>query len=160
MRLKNKVALITGGCSGIGKATSLLFAEEGAQVVLADINAEDGEALVSQIKEKGGTAVYVYTDVCKASDCKYMISVAENTFGRLDILFNNAGIMHSEDNNAQKTDEDVWDLTMSINAKGVFLGCKYGVPALQRAGGGSIINTASFVAFLGACRHSGHEDRQ
>lgn len=150
MRLKNKVALITGGCSGIGKATSLLFAEEGAQVVLADINAEDGEALVSQIKEKGGTAVFVYADVCKASDCKHMISVAENTFGRLDILFNNAGIMHSEDNNAQKTDEDVWDLTMSINAKGVFLGCKYGVPALQRAGGGSIINTASFVAFLGA----------
>jgi NAD(P)-dependent dehydrogenase (short-subunit alcohol dehydrogenase family) len=150
MRLENKVALITGACSGIGKETALLFSKEGARVVLADVNSTEGEAMVSQIVAAGGMAVYAYADVSKASDCAHMISVAEDTFGRLDILFNNAGIMHSKDNNAQTTDENVWDLTMSINAKGVFLGCKYGIPALQRAGGGSVINTASFVALLGA----------
>ena len=86
MRLENKIALITGGCSGIGKETALLFAKEGARIVLADVNAADGEALVSQIAESGGSAVYVHADVSKASDCAHMISVAEGTFGRLDIF--------------------------------------------------------------------------
>ena len=92
----------------------------------------------------------MHADVSIADDCQKMIAAAEATFGKLDILFNNAGISHAEDDDAINTSEAVWDLTMQVNVKGVFLGCKYGIPALQRAGGGSIINTASFVAVLGA----------
>ena len=84
-----------------------------------------------------------------------MVTAAERHFGRLDVMFNNAGIMHSDDDDAVSTEEKIWDLTMDINAKGVFLGCKYGIPALRRAGGGSIINTASFVALLGAATPAG-----
>src|SRR5207244_11148990 len=93
---------------------------------------------------------YVHADVAKASDCAQMIASAEKEFGKVNVLFNNAGIMHSKDDDAVSTDEAIWDLTMNVNAKGVFLGCKYGIPALRRAGGGAIINTASFVAVLGA----------
>ncbi len=150
MRLENKVALITGASSGIGRETALLFASEGAKVVAVDIKDEFGQEVVDLIKKQGGKAVYVHADVSKAADCENMVRVAEETYGKLDILFNNAGIMDSRDDNAVTTEEDVWDLTMNINLKGVFLGCKYGIPALQRAGGGSVINTASFVAILGA----------
>ncbi len=150
MRLSNKVALITGGASGIGKETALLFAREGAQVVVADLNDEQGQQTVAEIKENNGEAVYVHADVSKADHCENMIQQAESTFGKLNVLFNNAGIMHGKDDNAETTDEETWDLTMQINLKGVFLGCKYGIPALKRAGGGSIINTASFVALMGA----------
>lgn len=150
MRLQDKVALITGGGSGIGYFTSLLFAKEGASVVVVDINDEGGAKTVSEIEAGGGKAVYVHADVSKAEDCNKMVSTAESTFGKLNILFNNAGISHANDDDAINTEESVWDLTMAINVKGVFLGCKYGIPALRRAGGGSIINTASFVAVLGA----------
>ena len=150
MRLENKVALITGAGSGIGRETALLFAREGAQVVVADVNDEAGRNVVQELKAAGGQAVYAHADVSKSADAEAMIRTAEETFGRLHILFNNAGISHAKDDDAVSTDEDVWDLTMSINLKGVFLGCKYGIPALRRAGGGSIINTASFVAVLGA----------
>lgn len=150
MRLKNKVALITGAGSGIGRETALLFAKEGAAVVVVDINDAGANETVEQISELGGRAVFAHANVSKATDCEKMVEAAENSFGKLDILFNNAGIMDSGDDDAVNTAEDVWDLTMSINAKGVFLGCKYGIPALRRAGGGSIINTASFVALLGA----------
>jgi NAD(P)-dependent dehydrogenase (short-subunit alcohol dehydrogenase family) len=150
MRLQDKVALITGAASGIGRESALLFAAEGARVVAVDINDEAGAETVGMIAARGGQAVYVHADVAKAADCQTMIETAESEYGRLDILFNNAGIMHSADDDAVNTDEDVWDLTMAINLKGVFLGCKYGIPALRRAGGGSIINTASFVALLGA----------
>jgi NAD(P)-dependent dehydrogenase (short-subunit alcohol dehydrogenase family) len=102
------------------------------------------------IQEQGGNAGYVHADVSKAADCQQMIAFAEKKFGKLNVLINNAGIMHSHDDDATSTDEAIWDLTMNINAKGVFLGCKYGIPALRRAGGGSIINVASFVALLGA----------
>lgn len=150
MRLAGKVALITGAASGIGKETAVLFAAEGAQVVAADVNDAAGEAVVAEIRSAGGEAVYVRADVSKTADCENMVRVAEETFGKLNVLFNNAGIMHSDDDNAMTTSEAVWDLTFAINVKGVFFGCKYGIPALQRAGGGSIINTASFVAHLGA----------
>jgi NAD(P)-dependent dehydrogenase (short-subunit alcohol dehydrogenase family) len=150
MRLKDKVALITGGSSGIGRETSLLFAAEGACVVVVDIDDARGEQTVSDIQVGGGQAVYAHADVSKAADCENMVRVAETTFGKLNVLFNNAGIMHGDDDNAMTTEESVWDLTMAINLKGVFLGCKYGIPAIKRAGGGSIINTASFVAILGA----------
>lgn len=150
MRLQNKVALITGGGSGIGRESSLLFAHEGASVVVVDINDTAGQETVSMIEDGNGRSIYVHADVSKAADCEKMVGAAESNFGKLNILFNNAGIMHSNDDNAMTTEEDVWDLTMAINVKGVFFGCKYGIPALRRAGGGSIINTASFVALLGA----------
>ncbi|MCJ7773834.1 MAG: glucose 1-dehydrogenase [Desulfobacterales bacterium] len=150
MRLKNKTAIITGAASGIGKETALLFANEGASVLAADVNEAGVKETIRLIAENGGKAGYILADVSKASDCQKMVQTAEEKFGKLHILFNNAGIMHSSDDDAINTEEDVWDLTMAINLKGVFLGCKYGIPALRRAGGGSIINTASFVALLGA----------
>lgn len=150
MRLKNKTALITGGSSGIGRETAILFAREGAQVVVADVADAAGQETVALIQKENGAAVYVHADVSKAGDCEQMIALAEEKFGALHILFNNAGIMHNDDGDAVSTEESIWDLTMNINVKGVFFGCKYGIPALRRAGGGSIINTASFVAHLGA----------
>ena len=150
MRLQDKVALITGAGSGIGRESALLFAREGARVVVVDVNDGAGEAVAAQIRETGGQAVYVHADISKSAEAEGMIRAAEASFGRLDVLFNNAGISHPQDDDAVATDEDVWDLTMNINLKGVFLGCKHGIPALRRAGGGSIINTASFVALLGA----------
>ena len=150
MRLGEKVAVITGAGSGIGRETALLFASEGARVVVADVNDAGGQETVEAVREAGGEARFVYADVSRASDAAGMIAAAEETFGRLDVLFNNAGISHANDDDAVATEEEVWDLTMAINLKGVFLGCKYGIPALRRAGGGSILNTASFVAMLGA----------
>lgn len=150
MRLKNKVALITGAGSGIGLQTAQLFAGEGASIVAVDINDKTGMACVAEINGSGGSALYVRADVSRAVDCYNMVAAAEANFGKLDILFNNAGISHAQDDDAINTSEAVWDLTMTVNVKSVFLGCKYGIPALQRAGGGSIINTASFVAVLGA----------
>ncbi|HTM58949.1 MAG TPA: glucose 1-dehydrogenase [Burkholderiales bacterium] len=146
MRLKDKVALITGAGSGIGRQTALLFSREGAAVVAVDVNEKAAQETVGMIKN----AIAVKADVSKAADAENMVAQAEKKFGRLHVLFNNAGIMHGKDDDAVSTPEDVWDLTMDINAKGVFLGCKYGIPALKRAGGGSIINTASFVARVGA----------
>ena len=150
MRLKDKVALITGAGSGIGFQTARLFAQEGAAVVVVDINDEGGEKTCVEITAQGGQASYVHADVSDSRDCQKMIAFAEATYGQLDILFNNAGISHAADDDAVNTTEAVWDITMDVNVKGVFLGCKYGIPALRRAAGGSVINTASFVALLGA----------
>jgi NAD(P)-dependent dehydrogenase (short-subunit alcohol dehydrogenase family) len=149
-RLEGKVALITGAGSGIGRETSLLFAAEGAQVLAVDIDMEAAEHTVTEVRSAGGEATPFLADVARAADAEAMVAAAEDSYGRLDVMFNNAGIMHSADDDAVGTEEEIWDLTMAINAKGVFLGCKYGIPALRRAGGGSIINTASFVALLGA----------
>ncbi|RIH84610.1 2-(R)-hydroxypropyl-CoM dehydrogenase [Meiothermus luteus] len=149
MQLADKVALVTGAASGIGLEAALLFAREGAKVVAVDVS-EKGQATAERIRAAGGQAHFVQADVSKAADAERMIAEAERAFGRLDILFNNAGISHAEDDDAIHTSEAVWDLTFAVNVKGVFLGCKYGIPALRRAGGGVVINTASFVAFLGA----------
>ncbi|HXJ09593.1 MAG TPA: SDR family oxidoreductase, partial [Burkholderiales bacterium] len=146
MRLKDKVALITGAGAGIGRETALLFSAEGAAVVCVDVNEQAAKETSSLIKNSAA----IRADVSKAQDCERMVAQAEKAFGKLNVLFNNAGIMHAKDDDAVSTDESVWDLTMDVNAKGVFLGCKYGIPALKRAGGGSVINTASFVARLGA----------
>ena len=148
MRLTGKVAVITGAGQGIGRETAHLFAREGAKVVVADINLAAAEQVEAEIGADQALAVQV--DVSKATEVAEMIAQSEATFGAVHVLFNNAGIMHSRDDSALTTEEDVWDLTMNINLKGVFWGCKYGIPALRRAGGGSIINTASFVALLGA----------
>lgn len=150
MRLKEKAALITGASSGIGRETALLFAREGAAIAVVDMQDEAGEKVAEEIKAAGGKAVYIHSDVSKGAEAERMVRIAEESFGKLDILFNNAGISHIKDDDAVATEEDVWDLTFAVNVRGVFLGCKYGIPALRRAGGGSIINTASFVALLGA----------
>ena len=152
-RLAGKTALLTGAGSGIGRETALLFAREGAQVAVIDIDAGGGEETVELISRQDGgevdQAIFVQADISLAEDCARMVDVTESRFGKLDVLFNNAGISHIDDGGIE-TEEAVWDLTMKVNVKGVFLGCKYGIPALERAGGGSVINTASFVALLGA----------
>ncbi len=148
MRLNDRVCLITGAGSGIGRETALLFAQEGAHVVAVDLNEETGAETTRLIADKGGTATFVRADVSLSKDCQLMVAHAEKTFGALHVMFNNAGIMLSEDGDAVNTDEAIWDTTMNVNLKGVFLGCKYGIPALRRAGGGSLINTASFVALM------------
>ena len=149
-RLQGKVALITGAGSGIGRESSLVWASEGASIVAVDIDQAAAQHTADAVQAAGGRAIPVQADVARAQDCERMIARAESEYGKLNILFNNAGIMHSQDDDAVSTDESVWDVTMNINAKGVFFGCKYGIPALRRAGGGAIVNTASFVAVLGA----------
>jgi len=150
MRLKDKVALITGGGSGIGKASCLAFAREGARVVVVDLKLETAEATAQEIADAGGEARPFAADVSKAKDSEAMVAFAEKSYGRLDVAFNNAGVFHAKDESVTTTTEDIWNMVIDVNLKGVFLGCQYQVPAMQRAGGGSIINTASFVAVMGA----------
>ncbi|HMA33637.1 MAG TPA: glucose 1-dehydrogenase [Chloroflexia bacterium] len=150
MRLQEKVSLITGAGSGIGREAALIFAREGARVVVVDVNDAGGRQTVDAIGQAGGQAIYVHADVSRAAEVQAMIAAAEQTYGRLDVIFNNAGIFPAADGSVVDTDEETWDLVMRVNLKGVFLGCKYAIPALLRAGGGSIINVASFVALLGA----------
>jgi NAD(P)-dependent dehydrogenase (short-subunit alcohol dehydrogenase family) len=150
MRLEGKVALITGGASGMGMVASKLFAAEGAKVALTDLSDETGEKVAAEIAEAGGEALYVHADVSSEADARAMVEAAVQRFGKLDVLYNNAGIMLGDDGSVDATDESVWDRTLAINVKGVAFGCKYGVPAMIAGGGGSIINVASFVAWLGA----------
>ena len=150
MRLDGKVALITGGASGMGKVASGLFAREGAKIVLTDVADEAGEATAAEIRDAGGEAAYVHADVSKESDAKAMVDAAVERFGGLHILYNNAGVMMPEDGSVDSTDERIWDITLGVNVKGVAFGCKYGVPAIIASGGGSIVNVASFVAWMGA----------
>ena len=149
-RLEGKVALITGGGGGIGRASALRFAGEGASLVIVDVKAKAAEAVAEEIEAAGGKAAATAADVSKASDVQAMVALAEKRFGALHILFNNAGIFPDEDGSVVDTDEKVFDRVMAVNVKGVFLGCKYGIPALLRAGGGVVINTASFVAVMGS----------
>jgi len=150
-RLLDQVAIITGAGGGIGRESALLFAKEGAQVVAADMNPEVGVETVDLVRKAGGTASFFKVDVSKAAEVEKMVQYAEKTYGKLTILFNNAGVMLGPDDNAETTDERTWDTTFNVNVKGVFFGCKFGIPAIRRAGlPGSIINTASFVGLMGA----------
>jgi len=149
-RLAGKTALITGGGGGIGRAAALLFAGEGARIVVVDRDAAAGAETVAQIAQAGGTAAFTAADVTVGAQVVAMIRFAEERFGALHVLFNNAGIFPDADGSVVDTDEAVFDTVIAVNLKGVFLGCKYGIPALLRAGGGAIINTASFVAVMGA----------
>ena len=149
-RLVDKVALITGAASGIGREAALLFAAEGARVVVADRDGAAGERVISEIEAAGGHAQLAVGDVSVAADVEAAVAMAERAYGGLQVVFNNAGVFPADDGSPVDTPESVWDHVMDINLKGVFLGCKYAIPAMLRSGGGSVINTASFVAVLGA----------
>ncbi len=148
MKLKGKVAVITGAGSGIGRAAALLFAEEGAKVVVADYSVAGGQETVKQIKAKGGEATFVATDVSKAADVQKMIKTAIDKYGRLDILYNNAGI-EGPLGPTENVSEADWDRVLSVNLKGVFLGSKHAIPQMLKQGGGVIINTASIAGLVG-----------
>lgn len=146
-RLEGKVALITGAGSGIGRATAILFTSEGAKVAIIDRVEEGAKKTVSQIKASGGEATFIKADVSKSSEVKNMIKTTLDTYGRIDILFNNAGIQQPLNKTVETSEED-WDDTINTNLKGVFLGMKYGIPEMIKTGGGSIINTASMCGFI------------
>jgi NAD(P)-dependent dehydrogenase (short-subunit alcohol dehydrogenase family) len=139
--LKSKVALITGGASGIGRATALLFAQEGAAVQVADIDPELGRSAVQEIQSQGGRAGFILCDVTNTEDCRRAVDATLEQFGRLDILFNNAGIIRRAD--VVETTEEEWDRVLAVNLKSIFLMSKFAVPVMAEAGGGVIINTSS-----------------
>jgi NAD(P)-dependent dehydrogenase (short-subunit alcohol dehydrogenase family) len=147
-RLDGKVALITGGASGMGRVASELFASEGARVVVVDLT--DGEEVAASIRAAGHEAAFVSANVARAADCEAMVSFAMAQYGGLHVLYNNAGIFPADDGGTLETPEATWDRVMEVNLKGVWLGCKAGIPAMLESGGGSIINVASFVAIVGA----------
>jgi len=145
--LYGKVALITGGASGIGRATALLFAREGAAVAIVDVNEREGKAVVQTIINEGGRATFVRGDVTRAADCQLAVKQTVGQLGKLDILFNNAGIIRRA--SVVETSEEEWDLVMATNVKSVFLLSKYAIPVMAEAGGGVIINTASGWGLVG-----------
>jgi len=147
-RLDGKVAVITGAASGIGRGTAVRFAGEGAAVVIADLNDEGGAAAVRECKENGGRAVFQKTDVTSEASVKAMVDRAVKEFGRLDITFNNAGLGGALGSIEQTTVED-WDRTFAVLTRGVFLGIKHSVAEMRKAGGGSIISTASVAGLAG-----------
>jgi NAD(P)-dependent dehydrogenase (short-subunit alcohol dehydrogenase family) len=147
-KLHNKVAIVTGAASGIGRATALLFAKEGAKVVAADCEREKGQRVIEEILERGGDAVFIQTDVSSPHDIKQMVDKAVQTFGHLDIIFNNAGVEGDQAPTADCT-LDNWDRVIDINLKGVFLGMKYAIPEMLKNGGGAIINNASVAGIVG-----------
>ena len=146
-RLEGKVALISGGARGQGKAEAILFAKEGAKVVFGDILDEDGRKVDAEINETGGDAKYIHLNVTSDNDWEAAVSEAATRYGKLDILVNNAGISLRHLDMDIPTDD--WDQIMDVNAKGVFLGTKYAIPEMKRAGGGSIVNISSIAGILG-----------
>ena len=149
MRLADKVCVITGAGSGMGRVAAGLFAAQGAKVVVADYNEAAAAETVAAVQAAGGQVTAVRADVSKESDAKAMIDHAIATFGRVDVLYNNAGVMPEADHSVIDTDVDTWDQVMAVNVRGVFLGCKYAIPRMVEQGSGSVINIASFVALLG-----------
>jgi NAD(P)-dependent dehydrogenase (short-subunit alcohol dehydrogenase family) len=149
-RLEGKVAVITGAGSGIGRVAASLFAAEGAQVVVADVAADRAEAAAAEIVDGGGAAIPVPVDVSDEGQVNAMVERAVATYGGLHVLFNNAGIFPDEDGGILDTPPETWQKVMEVNLKGVWLGCRAGVPAMLASGGGSIVNVASFVALVGA----------
>jgi NAD(P)-dependent dehydrogenase (short-subunit alcohol dehydrogenase family) len=147
-RVDGKVALITGAGSGIGRATALVFAKEGAKVVVADIVVAGGEETVRMIKDAGGEAIFVKTDVTRAAEVEALVKKTVETYGRLDCAFNNAGIEGEMAPTADCTEEN-WDRVVNIDLKGVWLCMKYEIPQMLQQGGGAIVNTASVAGLVG-----------
>lgn len=149
MRLKGKSALITGAGSGMGRLAAQMFAREGAQVVAADVTEGPLAETVSSVEAEGGSILGVPTDVTNPKSVRETVEWGVKTFGRLNVLYNNAGIFPDDDTSVIETDETVYQRVLDVNLKGVYLCCKYGIPELIEAGGGSVINIASFVALIG-----------
>lgn len=150
--LEGKVCLITGSGGGIGRRAAVLFSRHGARVVVNDVDESGGRGTVSLIKSQGGGAIFVPADVSNDEQVEALFAAALEEFGRLDVSYHNAGIMHPGDAGPVDTSLDVWDRTIDIDLKGVFLSCRHAIPSLLASGGGSIINVASFVARVGAAR--------
>jgi NAD(P)-dependent dehydrogenase (short-subunit alcohol dehydrogenase family) len=149
MRLANKVAIITGAGSGMGRAAAILFAREGAKVAVADIDPKTGEEVVGEIQAAGGEALFVSANVADEEQVRRMVAATVERFGAVHILYNNAGIMPPDDGAVTDITEQTWDKVLDVNLKSAFFCCKYAIPEMIKAGSGSIINTASFVALLG-----------
>jgi NAD(P)-dependent dehydrogenase (short-subunit alcohol dehydrogenase family) len=152
MRLNGKVCFVTGGASGMGRVAAAMFCAEGAKVAVADVNVEACEVAAADARRhaaKGGDAIAVQCDVTRESEVREAIAATVERFGGLHVLYNNAGIMMAEDHSVTDTEEWVWDKTLAVNLKGIYLCCKYGIPQMIRGGGGSVINIASFVALVG-----------
>ncbi len=149
MRLADKVCIITGAGGGMGRVAARMFAAEGAKVVVAEFSEPAGNETVRLVTQAGGVASFVQADVSKEPSAKAMVEHAMDTYGRLDVLYNNAGVMPEADHSVVDTDADTWDLVMAVNVRGVFLACKHAIPRMVEGGSGSIINIASFVALLG-----------
>ena len=153
MRLKNKVAIITGVGTGQGRSASMLFAKEGAKIAGGDWKREDGEITTSTVKSAGGEMVFAQADVSSAKDCENLVRVAMSGFGRIDILYNNAGVGFSSPlsmGDILNTPEEDWDRVLAINLKSMYLMCKFAIPEMIKSGGGSIVNTASIAALIGS----------
>lgn len=148
-RLDGKVVLITGAGSGMGRAASVKFAVEGAKVVACDLDLDSVRETVAMVEAAGGRALAARADVSKEADVKEVVKAGVKAYGKLDVLYNNAGIFPSADHSVVDTEEAVWDKVLAVNVKGVYLVCKHGIPELLAAGGGSVINVASFVALVG-----------
>lgn len=152
-RLRDKVALITGAGVGIGRATARLFAAEGANVVIAELNPETGEAVTRELSDQGAKALFVATDVTDADSVENTVNQTLSTFGRLNILHNCAGGSIPEDAPVDTVDWRVWDHTMALDLKGTMLCCRHAIPAIKNSGGGAIVNMASVVALQGTSLH-------
>jgi NAD(P)-dependent dehydrogenase (short-subunit alcohol dehydrogenase family) len=149
MRLEDKVTFISGAGGGMGRIAALMFAQEGSKIVVNDYRADAVEETVQMVRDAGGEAIAVPGDVAVPADVERAIAAGEEAFGLINVLYNNAGIMPDEDESVLDLQEEVWRRVLDVNAKGVALCCQYGIPALLRAGGGSIVNIASFVALVG-----------
>ena len=150
MRLEGRVASITGAGSGMGREAALLFAREGAGVLASDIDAAAAAATAEAVRAEGGEAHGVAADVSDPAAVERLYAEGEGVFGKVDVLYNNAGIFHPDDGSVTDTDDAIWEKVIAVDLTGVFLCCKHGVPALLRAGGGVIVNVASFVSWMGA----------
>jgi NAD(P)-dependent dehydrogenase (short-subunit alcohol dehydrogenase family) len=149
MRLSDKVMIVTGGGSGMGRTASTMFAAEGARVVVVDVGESGGRETERLVRTAGGEATFVRADISSEPDAKAMVDRAMQAYGRVDVLYNNAGIMPEEDHSVLDTPVEAWDRVMAVNVRGVFLACKHAIPRMLEQGSGSVINIASFVAILG-----------
>ena len=129
--------LLSPSISGVGRKSAIRFAAEGAQIVAVDLNSQAGQEPVEQVEAGGGEAMFVEAEISQGDDCERMVAAAQESFGKVNVLFNNAGIMLGEDSVVENATESVWEKTLAVNLRGVFLGCKYGIPAIRQAGGGA-----------------------